>query len=638
MPWARLRCVKSRSYVVLLVLLVTALSVGCKKNPDAAGDGTVQPLASPSWEAGQRYDYRAKLASRVGLGSGEAMVELSLEGLLVIYARALEGGATQLAMSVQDAKLESPDQEARAQLTALAQELREPFVFSLASGKLDETFARSNSSRFADSIARTLAAAVQVAAQPQDGATTWKINEFDATGEYTAEYGRRGTTLELTKRKTKYESLALGTLSLTRAVATVTPKVEESQGQIVLTRNDNGQTRLQRVEMSERIEVQVTNTTPMKSATTLSLAFVQQKPEPFDWESALAHRSRYAAKERPPTDTEGPNYDANRIGDYTFERALRELEELARNPHQKALPTTDAEAPVPPDAAAEQESRLQRDSQAFTAAAALIRSEPKHIPVAVAKVRSGTPAQRALLDALGAAGTADAQQALIGLMDDVRLSKELRRAAAFSLIRTPTATPAAIEALQAHVGDDQLHVHAIYGLGTIARRLRERGDDAGATRLVKILVDNLAAAKSRQLRIHALRAIANAGHPSAFEAVRPWLDDSNEIVQAAAVDAVRLMDHPAVDGVLVDHVEKGSNPVVLSALDAISVRKPTPRLEGALIAAATGAEKASARIKAVRVLGSWLPTHPSLRATLEKVSRDDPMETVRKAAKQVLGA
>ncbi len=625
------------SSLLLAASLSVAAPLACHGRRAEVTAAVTQPLPTPTWEVGQRHRYRVELASRIGLSSGEAMVSLSLRGDLVLHARPLDGGATQLAATVEQARLDSPDPAARPQLDALALELREPFVFTLAGGKVTETFPRPTASRFADSIARTLAASLQVAAQPSAGTTTWKANEFDATGEYVAEYARAGAGLELSKRKTGYESLALGTLSLTRVAATVTPKVQESSGTVLLLALPDGRTRLQRVTSAEQIEVEVTSTTPMKSSTSLSLELVERLPATLDFGALLAERSRLAAGARAATRTEGPNYDATRIGDYTFETAARELEALAADPRANALNASENETPLPAHEVEERESRLRADSKAFTAMAALLRSDPKHVPLAVARIRGESTARRALLDALSAAGTAEAQTALVELMNDARSPLEWRRAAASSLIRTPAATAATIAALSAHVGKDDLHVHAIYGLGTIARRLRERGESAAMGPLVKVLIDNLAVAPSRPLRIHALRALANAGDATALQAVRPWLADENDIVRAAAVDALRLMEHPAIDGILVQQLRDGSDPVALAALDAIAVRKPTVELERVLVATVTDGKKPSVRIKAVKVLAGWLPSHPNLRATLAEASRKDPAEAVRKAAAQALG-
>src|SRR5690606_36461715 len=135
---------------------------------------------------------------------------------------------------------------------------------------------------------------------------------------------------------------------------------------------------------------------------------------------------------------------AERIGNYTIVSALREIEDQARDPKRNELFESIAGEVVDPETLRARETKMQAHGRVFTALSALLRREPKHLRVVVARVRAGSKATRALLDAVASAGTGEAQQALVSVMDDSKLGKGVRRAAAYSLIRSERATAATV--------------------------------------------------------------------------------------------------------------------------------------------------------------------------------------------------
>jgi hypothetical protein len=300
---------------------------------------------------------------------------------------------------------------------------------------------------------------------------------------------------------------------------------------------------------------------------------------------------------------------------------------------------TVGDKPFAPNNLKEREAKLQQQGRAFTALAALIRSDKKNVPLAVAGVRARSPALRGLLDALASAGTAEAQAALVSLMNDAKLDLALRRAVASSLMRTERATPESVSALEAHIGvDDTLHVFALYGLGTIARRLRDAGEAPRAQAIVDGLVAQLAKVSLPSDQVDVLRAIANSGGVNAFEAVRPYLDAKPRSVQVAAIDALRLMARPEVDGIIAERLGRSDAELQNAALDAISVRTPSAALASALVQSASSAVKPALRLKAVQIMARWLPQRPELRQSLEGLASSDELEQIRQAAKGALGS
>jgi hypothetical protein len=137
--------------------------------------------------------------------------------------------------------------------------------------------------------------------------------------------------------------------------------------------------------------------------------------------------------------------------------------------------------------------------------------------------------------------------------------------------------------------------------------------------------------------VEILQGIANSGDGRAFERVRPLVEDTDEAIRAAAVDAIRLMPNPEVDAIVAARMAPTEKvPVRLEAIDAARLRGPREPLVTAVRGAALGASDSESRLKAVLVLQKWLPSRPDMRTTLEQVAQSDSREAVRRAAKAAL--
>ena len=135
-----------------------------------------------------------------------------------------------------------------------------------------------------------------------------------------------------------------------------------------------------------------------------------------------------------------------------------------------------------------------------------------------------------------------------------------------------------------------------------------------------------------------LRAISNSGYAPALPAVVPFLDDSREAVRVDALEAIRLMDSPEVDGVIASRLGGNAPPKIqLAAIDAVRVRKPTATLAQALGGAARSPDS-HVRYGAVELAVAWLNRRPELRHTLERVARHDAEEKMRGLASSALRA
>ena len=641
MGGVRLLFVGSCTHVGWAGCLAAALvASGCNST---TADIVQQPLvaakpAASQWKPGTRYVYTTRLASKLS-ASGTSKVAFSMTAELTLEARPADTQIEFLA-HLTNAKFQAENPEAQAQFEQLSSALRQPFGFATSGGALSAVQLPTVWSPFAVSIARTLAAAFQfVDRTAQQTGPSWTAREIDATGAFDVQY-TPGEGKSIGTRKVSYASLSLGKIALANFDATVTPQIVESKGSVVLGEAPAGP-RLTSVEYRERVNMPLTPTSLVESETELGLTLARsERPAvALDWASALEGTRKLLPDQVVATPTPPASYDATRIGDYTFKKALAELEAQARDPHRNELLASVDDQPFDPEHLKDRETKLQAEGRAFSALAALIRKDKQDISLVVARIHARSPAAHALTDALSSAGTAEAQQALVTLTTDPKVESNMRRTAAFSLIRTDPATPETVRALETHLAaGDPLRLHALFGLGTMARRLRDRGVTERSEAIVLVLVQALSQATTAPERVDVLRAIANSGAASAFEDVKPYLIAKEVPVQAAAVDAIRLMDRPEVDGVIASVFAQSNSTLQAAALNAISVRAPSSALEAARVQAAKSGATPGLRMRAVQVMGRWLPKRPELRPSLHALAESDRLDQIRDAAKKALGS
>jgi hypothetical protein len=568
-------------------------------------------------------------------------IAFTVTGEMTLDVRRLDARTAELAIALPGVKVSGQQRSHQASFDTLAAELEKTSVVSLNEGQLGEVRLPAGSSFFASSILRTLAAALQLPpATTSPGADGWEARETDATGPYRVAYRRVTGEHELEKRKLSYEPVSLGKSNIGNFSANLTPRVVSSRGRLTLVPDKApAAQRLERLSYEESLQTELAQSSQVTADTTLKLTFAREiTPAPsVDWVALRATTAPVLPGQAPRADDS--TYDAARIGKYTFESALAELEQQAKDPKRNELFDKVRGEPEQPASLPEREERLRAQSKVFTAMAALLRSQPKTIPLALASVRRKSPAARPLLDALSSAGTPEAQLALASLIDDTALDPSVRRTAAFALTRTPKATPETVVTLSKHVDAPALRIHVLYGLGTICRRSRESGETQLADAILQTLLGALSRAKKPAHQVDALRGIANSGHPAAFDAVQPFFSSPSQKVRVAAVDSIRLMKGAEVDAILASSLASSEDDVQSAAVDAAAVREPSDTMITALQSASRAEDrtKPAIRLKLAQVMGQWLKQRPELRPTLEHLSTRDSSERVRQVAKLALG-
>jgi hypothetical protein len=589
-------------------------------------------IPAPAWDARTDYVYQLELASRMDVGAQGARVDFSLAAELRLAPYQAEADRVSFRAELRNPRLQAGSGGSDAQYAGLAKALERPFLFTLASGRLAELRVPTGQQRFAVSIAQTAVAALQFSAD-EGTSERWTSREHDPTGTFVAAY-QAGPGGRFTKKKLRYQRFAMATGGDTPLE--LMPKVVSSEGLMEIVAG-----RIRKVAAREQVEVAVGQVSPpFVSQTTLALALVREEPRsaPPAWEALAAAATSVTPESpylEPPRDSD---LDVARTGELTFAEALGLAEAQERDPRRNETWGSKNGEPVSAEEKAERQARLRQNARVFFSLMAWIRQEPKNLARAVKAIRKGSPAANVLLDALSSAGTPAAQAALVELMSDARLAPQRRKDAGLSLIRTKAATEETIRALEARLDDPLLSSHAIYGLGSIARRRREAGDARRSSEIVELLLRRLARAGSALEKVEFLRGIANAATPAALPALQRCLDEEkDDSVRRAAVDALALIQRPEIDPLIARYLQEESR-VRLAALDAARLREPSDVLAAGIDRVAREATDRQSRLESLRIMERWLARRPELKATLERLAASEPDEMVRRVAQAALAS
>jgi hypothetical protein len=99
------------------------------------------------------------------------------------------------------------------------------------------------------------------------------------------------------------------------------------------------------------------------------------------------------------------------------------------------------------DAGADDQSHDQRHAELFGALEAIVRQRPEAVAAAVTLIKAGDELGVTVLNALGSSGHAEAQHALLRLIEKKQLSAEQLKLAAIALSRSPRPTKKTIAGL-----------------------------------------------------------------------------------------------------------------------------------------------------------------------------------------------
>ena len=621
-----------------LPLIATLLTGAACSRHEPAEQGRTSPEGRPApaasapeyrlrgWQQGQAYDYRVRTSSLITLGGKAPLYDFDLKAAAHVVALEVTGDRGSFYLGLDNVEFISRIPGSQADFDALKGQLAQPYFFRLKGGLVTSAQLPKDLHPLATAVFRSISASLQFAAldgQPR----AFSVNELDTTGEYVAEYSPGSAPSVWSKRKQRYLGILLGETE-SKEAREVAPKIVASEGNIQLSPDG----RPVRIELRDELEL-ASAQAPLHSKTTISLVAGSAQASNKPIAELLARRDQLitvAANAPFASASDLKSLDDAKIDGATFEQVLSKLEEMERKPaHEQAGAELEARR-------AELKRQAEGQSKLFVAMAALFRSQPGTLQKAVSKVKAKSAASDVLIDALGSAGSAEAQKVLSAFVLDPKADKLVRARAMLSLSRTENPTEDSMTTLLGLIRDEQLGTQALYGIGNYTRAFAQAGNLTRAKNLGGVLLQRLAAAKSDKALVEALRAIANSGFSPALPKVKGYLNDEREQVRVDAALALALINESEVDDILVDRLSADTaKKVRLAAIEAMGNRVPTDVLVRGLRRNIT-TDDPHVRYRALELMIRWLPKRGELRETVQQLAQNDSEQQIRELAKAAL--
>ncbi|HWZ93237.1 MAG TPA: HEAT repeat domain-containing protein [Polyangiaceae bacterium] len=611
---------RSQSSVRLSGWALALLLSGCHGAQPDANAALEAEQRGPAWLSGTGATYSFQLKNVAQLAAGNPAA-FAFTGELSVTPRAAAKGGVELGLALRNVVPEAEPAQREA-LLKIAHNMELPLAVRLEGGKIVSLSVAPDADSEAVNVVRVLISALQFAQAAPERASTWTAWEYDSTGKYLAEYQRFAPN-RFTKKKQRYEALTFGKDSPGSLGTPLAPSVTSSSETLELASSS-----FVSAVSDEELSMNLGPGNDASSRTHVELRRVAARPNVgIDWAALDAVAKRYGMNEPlPRAKTDRDAFDRQRIGSFTYETALAQLEKVARDRVEH------------PDASNDEKVRaLQANQQAFNALAGIFRQQPETIAKAEQAVVAGSGAIESLVGALGNADTEASQASLVRLIGETKLPSDIRLSTLRSLVRVQTASDATVAFLQQAADDPQLSAVATFGLGSVCRRLNEVGYRERSARVGQWLIQRLQRASNADEQLRALGGISNSGFEPALPTMSNVLHASDPRVRAAAIEATRLMATKDADGVIAAALNDPVSDVKMAALNASKPRAPAPVLVKGVAAILLGNDRPSVRERAVHIAASWQGAEPELHTALTRLASAERDDGVRSAARTALG-
>jgi len=237
--------------------------------------------------------------------------------------------------------------------------------------------------------------------------------------------------------------------------------------------------------------------------------------------------------------------------------------------------------------------------------------------------------------ALGAVGHPGAQAVLAGLIwtkrDQPKLASGLVQSLA--LVRLPTEqAERALRELAEVSADDSLRSGALFGLGSMSRRLKEF-ESARADRIVDELLSLIREGMPEGELDTVLKAVGNSGSIRALPTFRKYAKHPSASLRAAAAAGLRFIKGPGAERILARRLSVDPDESVRSAaVLAFGFREPTRQAMKAHLRAVEKDASESVRLAALMNLGGMARRYPEVLTVIRRIVEIDPSENVKKTA------
>jgi hypothetical protein len=574
------------------------------------------------FRVGEEVRSRAQVTVRLDLGRGAPPQEMELEGEWRATVTDVDGGLATIACELAELRAsagEGVDAAARQAETGaeLARELgRRFFVRQRANGAVFEVWLPRGMKPAMENILLTLVGEAQLV-RPAQAQAAWILEERDVNGAYLATYQETEPN-RFHKQKARYLDVAAGAPSAPGGTAPPPPQIRIDRSDIDLLADARGRLLELRADDTTTIELS-------GLAFTVSLRFTLDKAQLLTNPALAGAFAREQAQGKPQFEphpmaqlgldpaAEAARRDRMLLGGASAEFLLAEL---------RALPVVEPGERTASTLVARWEALLRLEPATAARIPALVRGE---------RADRG----KLLVDALSGAGTAGAQAALAAIAAEPTADPTLRLSAVQYLGLQPSPTPAGVTGLRALLDDHELGQAALLALGACARGLRPTAPEK-TRELVGELQTRLARASDVKSRQDLVVALGNAGDPSSLPALRALTDEKGGALRTPAIEALRFIADPTVDPLLGSLLGRtGDTSTRFAAISAIRFRDVGPfAVQLAEVARHDPVE--TIRRAAIDLLGSHLGDLPALRPLLEEVAHGDPARNNREVAEGYL--
>jgi len=244
--------------------------------------------------------------------------------------------------------------------------------------------------------------------------------------------------------------------------------------------------------------------------------------------------------------------------------------------------------------------------------------------LASALAATGTPeAQAALRDAIsGSAGKHDNQDVLVAELGN--------------LDRPDRATESVARELAAHSTNDETRSVAELALGNIAHALTDSEPDR-ADALVSAALQRAQTATTLDDRIVSLHTLGNTGSARSLEVLRTAASDPDARIRQAAAAALRSLDGPDVEPLLLSLAVHDPEPAVRAeAASSLRQRRVAPTTFEALAQLVRRDPSEAVRQTLIGVIAGGAELFPEAVDVLDWVAQHDPKADVRRNAQLAL--
>ena len=510
---------------------------------------------------------------------------------------------------------------------------KEAFALVSPQGKIHSVLLDPSMGDLSQSYVRSILALTQFVfpGEKISEGTKWEVQEEDPSGQYFSAYEicrdedtkiTKSSVKSFCKRKTRYlEDRPRSEQGPIEVPKTIIPK-----GKFV-ARFDLGKGELSSLKGSESQTILIQN--KKVGQVTNSLHIASLKKEILNASEVASLKSLYSAREKatlatslyikPSPEKAEASIHIRELGEATLESLLAELKKAESSPD----PNFDSTA-------------------LYLKFKSLIYLHPESCETlgrVLSRAGAKSLAMRLLPKALSTIGHPQAQAALVKAIEAHSEDMNTLFALINPLATVTEPTEEAEEVLRKMAFDSKdpdIRAMTQLALGAQARRIASFSPER-ADKIADRFLEELKRSSSPEMTKQLLLALGNAGSSRALSEISKLATSSLPDLRATALHALRFIDSPQAERLLMDAVRSDlDGSVRVAAANALGYRKMTEASFKTQKEIFLKDANVNVRLKVLDNLRKTQQAFPEVRRLIKKAASEDPSEDVRKAAKNIM--